>query len=98
VRYQEAVDFAVKNNVHIIGSSISGKPNNYGELTAPWMTEMIHNTGMIIHPYTFDTLEQLNEYNDRVDGVFTNRADLALEFYERKSKVSSEEVLTELGY
>jgi glycerophosphoryl diester phosphodiesterase len=98
VRLQEVVSFAVKNNVHIIGSSIAGKPNNYGELTAPWMTEKIHETGMIIHPYTFDTLEQLNEYNDRVDGVFTNRADLALEFYGRKSNASSEEVLTDLGY
>ena len=88
----------VKNNVHIIGSSIAGKPNNYGELTALWTTEKIHETGMIIHPYTFDTLEQLNEYNDRVDGVFTNRADLALEFYGRKSNASSEEILKDLGY
>jgi glycerophosphoryl diester phosphodiesterase len=98
VRLQEVVSFAVKNNVHIIGSSIAGKPNNYGELTALWMTEKIHETGMIIHPYTFDTLEQLNEYNDRVEGVFTNRVDLALEFYGRKSNASSEEVLTDLGY
>ena len=96
--YQESINFAVKNNVHIIGSSITGKPNNYGELTAPWMTELIHETGMIIHPYTFDTLHQLNEYNERVDGVFTNRADLALEFYGRKNSDSSEEVLTDLGY
>ncbi len=96
--YQETVNFAVKNNVQIIGSSIAGEPNNYGELTAPWMTEMIHKTGMVIHPYTFDTVDQLNKYHKRLDGVFTNRADLALEFYGRKSSSSSEEILKDLGY
>ncbi len=96
--YKRAIDFAIENNVQIIGSSIIGEPNNYKELTAIWMVELIHNAGLIIHPYTFDTNEQLNNYKDRVDGVFTNRADLALEFYNRKSKTSSQDILLELGY
>ncbi len=96
--YNKAVDFAIKNNVQIIGSSISGEPNNYEELTASWMVKLIHNAGMVIHPYTFDTNKQLNTYKERVDGVFTNRADLALEFYNRKSETSSQNILNELGY
>lgn len=81
--YTKAINFAVENNVHIIGPSIAGAPNNYEELTAPWMVDLIHQSGMIIHPYTFDTNEQLKKYSKNVEGVFTNRADLALEFYDR---------------
>ena len=96
--YKNAIEFAIKNNVQIIGSSIAGEPNNYEELTAPWMVELIHNAGMVIHPYTFDTNKQLIEYKERVDGIFTNRADLALEFYNRKSHTSPQGILIELGY
>ena len=48
------------------------------------MIDLIHKNGLLIHPYTFDTKEQLEKYAKKVDGVFTNRADLALEFYNRK--------------
>lgn len=93
--YQEAVEFAVKNNVHIIGPSIAGAPNNYGELTEEWMTNIIHKTGMLIHPYTFDSKRQMRKYVPRVDGIFTNRSDLALEFFEREQ---GEKSLQQLGY
>lgn len=96
--YKKAIDFALKYNVQIIGSSIAGEPNNYKELTALWMAEMIHKEGLIIHPYTFDTTQQLNKYSSRVEGVFTNRADLALEFYNRKSAKSPEEIVNSLTY
>lgn len=96
--YIKAIDFAIKNNVQSIGTSITGEPNNYKELTAPWMAKMIHDAEMVIHPYTFDTNNQLNQYKNRIEGVFTNRADLSLEFYNRKSTKSSQEILIELGY
>lgn len=79
--YAKAINFAIDNNVHIIGPSIAGKPNNYEELTDIWMTDLIHKANLLIHPYTFDTTEQLQKYTNRIDGVFTNRADLAIEFY-----------------
>ena len=96
--YKKAIQFAIENNVHIIGASISGAPNNYKELTAPWMAKLAHDAGMLIHPYSFDTNEQFNEYKDRIEGVFTNRADLALAFYGRGSTKSSEEILKNLRY
>ena len=96
--YQKEIDFGLKYNVQIIGPSISGEPNNYGELTDPWMAALVHKSGLIIHPYTFDTLEQLTNYKDIVEGVFTNRADLALEFYNRKPEKSPKKILTQLGY
>jgi len=48
--------------------------------------------------FTFDTNEQLNNYKESVEGVFTNRADFALEFYNRKSDTSPQDILIKLGY
>lgn len=96
--YKKAIQFSIQYNVQGIGPSIAGDPNNYEELTAPWMLALIHDAGMVVHPYTFDTNKQLETYANSVEGVFTNRADLALEFYNRKSEKSSEEILIELGY
>ncbi len=94
----EAINFGIDNNVHIIGPSIAGEPNNYGELTAQWITELFHSAGMIIHPYTFDTDKQFNNYRERIDGVFTNRIDLALNIYKRQGDISPEDCFVELGY
>ena len=59
----DVLNFSVDNNVHIVGPSIAGAPNKYDELTAPWMCEMYHRTGMLIHAYSFDTDDQLKKYN-----------------------------------
>ncbi len=96
--YTKAIDFAIANNVHVIGTSIAGEPNNYEELTANWMAEMIHKFDLLIHPYSFDTNQQFIRYSNRIDGVFTNRTDLALTFYKRKNNKTSKEVLITLGY
>ena len=95
---KKAIEFCIENNVHFMGTSIAGAPNNYEELTSPKLAKMIHDAGMLVHPYTFDTVEQLNEYKDRIEGVFTNRADLALEFYNNKRDTSPQEVLNNLEF
>ncbi|MCK4561642.1 MAG: hypothetical protein KAT78_01935, partial [Flavobacteriaceae bacterium] len=96
--YIKIINYCVNNNIEIMGPSIAGAPNNYGELIAPWMVELIHQSGMIIHPYTFNTNTEFNNYGARVDGVFTNRADLALIYFKRLELNTSESILTELGY
>ena len=96
--YIETINYCVDNDVEIMGSSIAGKPNNYGDLSAPWMVDLIHKSGMIIHPYTFDGPKDFATYGHQVDGVFTNRADLALMFFGRLEKNDAVEVLEELGY
>ncbi|MDG2194101.1 MAG: glycerophosphodiester phosphodiesterase family protein [Polaribacter sp.] len=96
--YKKAIQFSIQYNVQGIGPSIAGAPNNYEELTAPWMLALVHDAGMVVHPYTFDTNKQLEAYANRVEGVFTNRADLALEFYDRNTEKSSKEILLALGY
>ena len=95
--YKKAIEHGIKYNVQIIGSSIAGAPNNYAELTDKQMVDLVHNAKMIIHPYTFDTENQLNKYGKFVDGVFTNRADLALKYYQR-NPLSAKAVLLNLGY
>lgn len=59
----EFINFSVENNCHIAGPSIAGKPNRYDDLAEPWMNEMYHRAGMIVHAYSFDTEDQLRKYN-----------------------------------
>jgi len=59
----DVLNFSVDNNVHIIGPSIAGAPNGYDDLAAPWMNEMYHRPGFVIHAYSFDTEDQLKKYN-----------------------------------
>jgi len=57
------INYSVKYNCQIIGPSISGAPNNYNNLASPWMCDMYHRAGFLIHAYSFDTEEQLMRYN-----------------------------------
>ena len=58
---------------------------------------------MLNHPYSFDTLEQMEEHASRGDGYFTNRSELTLQYLVdhgmRTGKVpSAEETLQRIGY
>ena len=46
-----------------MGPSIAGAPNHYDELLSPGNGELIYRSGMAIHPYSFDTVEQMEEYS-----------------------------------
>lgn len=91
-QYAAYIDIAVDNLAHIIGPSIAGAPNNYFEMNAPWMHDMIRRSGMLNHPYSFDTMEQMHVYfgdwhygesdfeAPYLDGLFTNRTELTLQY------------------
>ena len=75
----------------IMGPSIAGAPNHYDELLSPGNGELIYRSGMAIHPYSFDTVEQMEEYTglkagqpaqNRADGMFTNKSDMTIRFYQ----------------
>ena len=84
--FAEAIKYAQDNGAHIIGPSIAGEPNNYDELNASWQAQLTRRSGMLNHPYTFDTQEQMRKYVDTAeggiaaDGCFTNRSDLSLQY------------------
>lgn len=90
--YQAKIEYGLAHGATIIGPSIGGAPNYYDDLLAVWQGEMIEKAGMAIHPYAFDTEQQMAEYTGwkeqnpaagRTDGMFTNRADLAIRFYQQ---------------
>ena len=84
--YAQAINWALANGAHIIGPSIAGEPNNYDELNAPWQAQLIRRSGMLNHPYSFDTQEQMRRYvgtdasDIAADGCFTNRSEISLQY------------------
>ncbi len=94
--YRETLEFCVRNRVEIIGPDIKGIKQKKQKSSI--LTDLIHDTGMLIHTYTFNTTEEFEEYAPNIDGVFTNRADLALLYYKRLKTNISEEILKELEY
>lgn len=84
--FAQAIKYAQDNGAHIIGPSIAGEPNNYDELNAPWQAQLTRRSGMLNHPYSFDTQLQMKKYVDTTDesiaadGCFTNRTDLSLQY------------------
>ncbi|MCR5325939.1 MAG: glycerophosphodiester phosphodiesterase [Bacteroidales bacterium] len=105
VSYADIITWAQNNGAHIIGPSISGAPNDYEELDAQWQADIVHKAAMLNHPYSFDTLEQMEEHALRSDGYFTNRSELTLSYLIehglRSAEVvvpDAEETLSRLGY
>ena len=92
-QYAGYINMGLEFKAHIIGPSIAGAPNNYFEMNSPWMHGMIRRAGMLNHPYSFDTLEQMNvyfgayHYGDSdfeapyMDGAFTNRTEITLQYF-----------------
>lgn len=120
--YASFVNLGVQYKAHIMGPSIAGAPNDYPELNAPYMDFIIKRSGMLNHPYSFDSHEQMAKYygdynfgnEDKdlfqppyMDGAFTNRTEMTLQFYidkgvrakEAAQEVpDAEEILNKLGY
>ena len=78
--FRAILDWAMANGANISGPSISGEPNNYDELNHAWQADLVRKAGMLNHPYSFDSLEQMEEQTSRSDGFFTNRSDLTLQY------------------
>ena len=103
--YTDIIKWAKDNGAQIIGPSISGAPNDYDELDAAWPAELVHKAEMLNHPYSFDTLEQMEEHTLRSDGFFTNRSELTLQYLIDKGLRKADapvpdpvETLVRLGY
>lgn len=120
--YASFINLGLQYKAHIMGPCIAGAPNNYPELNNPWQAYLIKKSGMLNHPYSFDSREQMGkyfgEYNWGVtdanlfeppylDGAFTNRTELTLQYFidkgaRDKKAVQTvpdpEETLKRLGY
>lgn len=104
IAYQKNINFAIKNNAHFIGPSIAGEPNNYADLLMEWQAKLIHQSGLKIHAYSFDTEYQTSHYASRTDAMFTNRTELTLEYFKKQGLKNdiplkdAKVILNELGY
>jgi glycerophosphoryl diester phosphodiesterase len=107
--YTEWLSYGKENGASIVGPSISGEPNNYIDLLKPENMRSIKEMGMLIHAYSFDTWQQMYSYastenTDKVNGMFTNRAEEAIAFYRKyygriaQQDPDAEAVLELLGY
>lgn len=121
VTYAKFINFGVENKAQFFGPSIGGAPNNYKEMLYPWQAHMIRRAKMKIHPWTYDSVEQMKRSYEGIgftdeqkkgynpppysDGMFTNRADLTIQYYKEKgvrngapSSIDPNTVLNDLGY
>lgn len=72
---------------------------SYMDMMKPWMVEMTRERGLLMHPYTLDDPADFAHYTRAgADGIFTNRPAALLEFYDRASDRSPDEILKALGY
>lgn len=97
--YNYWINYAIKNGAVIIGPCIYEKNGLLGNLLKPWMIDMIKEKGLLIHAYTFKSLEQIIENQDIVDGFFTNQTDILLSLLSKSGKKLSNPPQEELpGY
>jgi len=82
--FQKWIEFGIQNGASVIGPSIGGLPNNYVNLLDDKHFEIIRKYNLKIHAYSFDTRIQMKEYNKKVNGMFSNKANEALFFYQNK--------------
>ncbi len=60
--YADFIKMSLDYGAHIMGPAISGAPNNYPEMNCPWQAYIIRRSGMINHPYSFDSYAQMAKY------------------------------------
>lgn len=100
--FEAWLDFAKANGA--TGTGPAAKLKNGGEwsymdMVKPWMNKMTHDKGMVVHAYTVDDPVDFKSLSEQgVDGFFTNRADVLLEYYGRKPAVSLDQTLVKIGY
>lgn len=60
--YADFIEYGLNYGAHIMGPSIEGTPNDYPDMDQPWQAYMIRKSGMLNHPYSFDTYAQMAQY------------------------------------
>jgi glycerophosphoryl diester phosphodiesterase len=60
---------------------------------------MTHDKGLLVHVYTVDDAIDFNKVSEAgVDGIFTNRANELLKFYQRPASESVVQILQRHNY
>lgn len=100
--FERWLDFAIANGAVGTGPSVAlthGGEQSYMDLVQPWMNQMTHDKGLLVHAYTVDDPQDYQKVMDAgVDGIFTNRSSELLKFYQRPSSRSVAQILSANGY
>jgi len=100
--FERWLDFAKANGAIGTGPSAAltqGGDQSYMDLVQPWMNQMTHAKGLLVHVYTVDDPVDYQKVMDAgVDGIFTNRSSELLKFYHRPASRSVDEILKANGY
>lgn len=87
------INYGIDNGAQFLGPSIaeeitegSGSSSTYADLVSGWRSELMHSSGMYIHPYTFDKVKTMEKYYGLYEGMFTNIAVESITFYKEKGK------------
>ena len=105
--YIKWLNTAVLQNAVIVAPSIQNENVEDGttDLLQPWMFELIKESKLIVHAYTFNDINEIQYYEDRVDGFFCNKIESAIQYFNNKYQITSnktehrgDEILKELGY
>lgn len=70
-----------------------------GYMAWPWYTSKVHKRGMIVHYYTINQSWQMwliHQFG--ADGLFTDRIDIALDYFDRLEKPDLETYFDRIGY
>ncbi|MBD8388625.1 glycerophosphodiester phosphodiesterase family protein [Dysgonomonas sp. BGC7] len=106
------INYGVDNGAQFMGPSIAeeitegeGSSSTYADLVSGWRSELIHSSGMYIHPYTFDKEKTMEKYYQLCEGMFTNIGIESVNFYRSKGKrlgapipENAKDILVRLGY
>jgi glycerophosphoryl diester phosphodiesterase len=106
------INYGVENGAQFMGPSIAeeitegeGSSSTYADLLSDWRSELIHSSGMYIHPYTFDKEKTMEKYYQLCEGMFTNIGIQSVKFYSSKGKrqgapepENAVDILVRLGY
>lgn len=95
--FEKWISYGKNHRATIIGPSIAGEPNNYNDLLTENHFKIIQKYNLQIHGYSFDTQVQMNQYSKYVNGMFSNKGDEALKFYQRNTE-NAAKILNDLGY
>lgn len=78
--------------------SVNDAPTRY-VMTWPWYTGQAHRAGLFVHSWTIDDRwEMWMVMLSGADGIFTNRAELALATYSRSEPIDLDKLWNTIGY
>ncbi|MGZ0705151.1 glycerophosphodiester phosphodiesterase [Pseudomonas piscis] len=100
--FKRWVDFAKARGAIGTGPSAAlsgGGEQSYADLVQPWMNQYTHEQGLLVHVYTVDEPVDLQKVMSAgVDGIFTNRSDELLKYFQRPAGTSVSRLLDASGY